>query len=286
MKKFVISLVLLLIVAVTVFFFGWIQFRIGPDEYLVIFTKTNGWEQKALVPGEFHWRWQALLPTNMKIYRISSKVRTIDLSIDAQLPSGDLYASIIDRPGVFNYSLKAQLDYRIMPEHLPSLIETGILNVEDPDQYFSVAEEELSLRISRTADNLANQIQESGGVEILRIIEKQIIDTIDQIEGIEVQNFLIKNLVVPDFRLYEAARNSYLDILNARTAGQAIATRENALQENRLRDKISYLSEYGKVLENYPTLLDYFSMQSTTGTDPLNIENLLSDLTGRLNTDE
>ena len=60
MKRLLVALFVLVVIAAAVFFFGWVQFQIPPDAHGVIFTKTNGWEEEVVDPGTFVWRWQSL----------------------------------------------------------------------------------------------------------------------------------------------------------------------------------------------------------------------------------
>jgi hypothetical protein len=65
MKKFLLILTVLLLLAGTVFYFGWIQFRLERGVFGVIYTKTHGYAEKPVVSGRFSLSFWALIPGNM-----------------------------------------------------------------------------------------------------------------------------------------------------------------------------------------------------------------------------
>ena len=72
MKK-IISFFILLIFFGAVFFIGWTQIKVKPDSYAIVISKTSGVDPNPVIPGEFSWHWQFLIPTNaeLKIFSIN-----------------------------------------------------------------------------------------------------------------------------------------------------------------------------------------------------------------------
>ena len=67
MKKFFLSLFIIILFAGAVFFIGWGQFAVPAGSYGVMVSKTSGISEKTIVPGEFCWFWERLLPTNVSM---------------------------------------------------------------------------------------------------------------------------------------------------------------------------------------------------------------------------
>ncbi len=65
--KFFIWLIVLLAISGTVFFFGWLQFSVPAGSYGVMLSKSGGYYNEVITPGEFSWRWERLVPTNSEI---------------------------------------------------------------------------------------------------------------------------------------------------------------------------------------------------------------------------
>ena len=95
MRKFLVSLLLVVIAAGVAFYFGWIQLQLPADTYGVIFTKTNGFEQNVVKPGTFVWRWQRLLPTNLTLFTYQLKPQESEVAKTAKLLMGIASLTII-----------------------------------------------------------------------------------------------------------------------------------------------------------------------------------------------
>jgi hypothetical protein len=78
MKAFLITLIILVVLAGAAFYFGWLQILLPAENYAVIFTKTGGYDETVVRPGEFSWRWQRLIPTNMTVYTFDLHPRSAE----------------------------------------------------------------------------------------------------------------------------------------------------------------------------------------------------------------
>src|SRR6056297_3206225 len=101
--KLVLFLILLILIGGAAFYFGWIQFQLDEHTYGVVFSKTSGYEEEVLRPGEFNWRWEALIPTNMTLHEIEVLPRSVDLEKSGSLPSGSIYAQAVEASTDFKY---------------------------------------------------------------------------------------------------------------------------------------------------------------------------------------
>ena len=93
MKKFLVTLLILLILAGTVFFLGWSQMSVPVGYYGVINSKTHGVNPELVRSGEFRWIWYKLIPTNVNIAVFRLDPVNFTMNFSSSLPSGDTYAS-------------------------------------------------------------------------------------------------------------------------------------------------------------------------------------------------
>jgi hypothetical protein len=265
MKKFLLVLIILLLIGGTGFYFGWIQLRIPENHYGVAFTKTSGYHEEVYEPGRFYWKIERLLPTNMQfhLFDLSPRNRTIELN--GTLPSGDLYAQMLPDPVSFSYNLTYSISYRIKPEMLPTLVEKSGISPEELDAWYAAREASITDIVasitteSQIPDQLSRKIEE-------RFPELEVLEA-----GIITWNY-------PDRELYHAARSFYLERISALEAAEDAAM---ALEREWIvskREKLAVLEEYGKLLSNYPGLLQLAlaSAAEESNLDFPTLEELLS----------
>ncbi|KGE73933.1 SPFH domain-containing protein [Spirochaeta lutea] len=287
MKKFIISLLILVIIGGVVFFFGWVQLKLSPGEGLILFSKTNGWESELLKPGDFHWRWQALLPTNVTMYRVPTYRKTESISFSGDLPSGDVYATFINEPGAFRFQVDLSVEYQINSDAWVSLIQDGRFDPESPEQFFLTVNQSLSASIPTFLSSAASILSEGQSENALDTLQERLTSFLNsQIDEITVTSTSLKSISLPDTSLYQTTRDAYNAVVQATAEGKAEAARESTFEQDRLSERVRQLGEYGRVLEEYPTLLEYFSLQSTTGRDPLNLQALLTSIIQDTGSDE
>ena len=94
MKKFFLSLFIIILFAGAVFFIGWGQFAVPAGSYGVMVSKTSGISEKTIVPGEFCWFWERLLPTNvsMRTFSMIPVTKETTISTDSETIYMDVYA--------------------------------------------------------------------------------------------------------------------------------------------------------------------------------------------------
>lgn len=263
MKKFVFSILLLILLGGAAFLFGYLPLWIGAGEYAVILTKTNGWNHPVVAPGEFVWSWQALFPTNLKLFPFTLERRQVRLDIQEELPSGVLYAAYSEGGADFSYRVSVDLNYRLRPEPLPE--EFSALYDEedeiDSEGLLRDAYAETEMRIERILKDTAATLIESGDFGLTsdafrQRLSRTIEDEMPEIEAVEL---MIDEYQFPDLDLYRRAKENYLAFadrsheITMGTISEAASTR--AAETSR----IEILKEYGRLLEEYPILMEYFS---------------------------
>jgi hypothetical protein len=276
MKKFVISLIILIILGGVVFYFGWIQFRIPEGSYAVVFTKTGGYEDRAIAAGEFAWRWEALLPTNLTLHTYSAEPFTASLRSSGSLPSADLYGRQLEGPSSFDYSLSAEVRYRFDPERLPELLAEEIVDPQGLVSWYERREEQIRRQLLGVVSDNLSELAEAEEIatvsaELSEMIEAELAEIYPYLS---ITSVVLTELELPDLRLYRAARDLYFTELDSRREALRTSGVEAASEELRQESRVARLEQYGEVLADYPSLLEYFNLLAQNGVDPLNIQEL------------
>ena len=259
--RFFITLLILIAAAGTVFWFGWVQFSLEEGEYAVVYSKSNGYESEVLRNGEFAWRWQALLPTNLTLHTFKLETRGVTVDRSGKLPSGDFYAAMVGEDVSFDWGIEVKIFYRMNPDSLPSLVADGLVAAE-LDSHYNDFESRLSSEIVRLiAAEVESDPEETIGNRLPRL-EIGIKDKAAAIDGrIIIVDAAVKDLSYPDLVLYAEARRLVLDLMNKRqavmTEVENAAVRREGIQSARLE----LLEEYGRVFDKYPILLDLFALE-------------------------
>ena len=276
MKKFVISLIILIILAGVVFYFGWIQFRIPEGSYAVVFSKTGGYESRAIPAGEFAWRWEALLPTNLTLHSYTGDPHTATLRTSGSLPSADLYSRQLEENPSFDYSLRLIVRYRFDPERLPELLADEVVDPENLVSWYEDREDGMRQQLlGIVSDNLSTlaEAEETAAVsvELADLIREDLAMTYPYLS---ITSVIPSQVELPDLRLYRVARDLYFAELDARREAVSRSGVDAASQELQQQSRVTRLERYGAVLSEYPSLLEYFNLLARNGVDPLNIQQL------------
>ncbi|MFP4066359.1 MAG: hypothetical protein ACLFS5_02550 [Spirochaetaceae bacterium] len=276
MRKFLVGLFILLIAAGAVFYIGWVQIRIPAGSYGVVFTKTGDWDETVIRPGEFHWRWERLLPTNFTLHVFPATAHRVDLRSSGTLPSAEVYAEYLEDSPDFGYQIDLTVAYRIRASELPRLAREQGLRPADLEEWYDDYDD----RITDQARGLVREVyteaqEESPGRIHLASLEKELTDAFaEEFSDLEFLQVVPTRVSVPDFDLYEAGRSLYFETVEARRA--AIAEDALEAEERRITEesRLGTLKRYGELLSEFPVLLDYFSMSAEQGVDPLALRSL------------
>ena len=273
----IVSILLLLGIAATVFYFGWVQILLPEDTYAVAFTKTSGWDEEVMEAGQFHWRWERVIPTNMQLHIFHLQPRSVAMGHSAELPSATLYSDFLNTGVEFRYELEAKLQYTINPADLPHLVAEGGLRAESLEDFYQTLELALHEQIIKQIPTVVNVVAEdtADGGAFLVEIQKLLRSEIQSLRSdIQILNFDITQLSVPDLNLYNDARRNYAAVQSLVTEARAEAQTVAVRREISERSRLEILEQYGRVLADYPELLDYFRLQGESGVDILNLESL------------
>ncbi len=273
----IVSILLLLGIAATVFYFGWVQILLPADTYAVAFTKTSGWDEEVMEAGQFHWRWERVVPTNMQLHVFHLRPRSAAVDHSAELPSATLYSDFLNTGVEFRYDLELEIQYTINPADLPHLVAEGGLREESIDDFYQTLESALHEHIIEQIPTVVNLVADdtADGGAFLVEVQNLLRSEIESLRSdIQVLSFNITQLSVPDLNLYNDARRNYAAVQSLVTAARAEAQTVAVRREVSERSRLVILEQYGRVLADYPELLDYFRLQGESGVDLLNLESL------------
>lgn len=212
MKKFFICVLIVAIFGVFVFFSGWKQIKVKPDEVGVVISKLGGINEKPIVPGTFSWNKEFLLPTNaeLKIFNLTPFNTT--KTISGKLPSANIYSSFFTSDIEFNYQITYSISLNITSQDLIILLKQNKIKTSDDLQSY----------LSNCADSICQMTTEyilkksennpSFRPESLRrnYITKNV-DFYEQFPNVEISVLAITNSELPDFSLYKKLQTQVLE---------------------------------------------------------------------------
>jgi len=255
MKKFLVTLLILVIIAGLGLFFGWAQQGVPPDAYGFIRSKTHGLDTRLVKPGEFRWVWYKLIPTNTTtaIFRLNPV--NYEFSARDTLPSGGTYAAFAGIPGDFSWEIRASFSFSLRPEALAPLI-TGhnIGDQEGLSRYEREAAAGIETFILRHIDALEGLMQDGETPELERAVQ-------GQFPFIENFSLRVKSARLPDFELYRQAKELYEQYFALQRDMMSGELREKAKNRIDSYHRFEELEQYGALLTKYPILLDYLALE-------------------------
>ena len=215
MKKFLACVLILAVFTGAVFYIGWTQFRVKPDTFGVVISKTNGIDSKPVLNGQFAWHWQFLLPTNATLKTFQIKPVSAQKTINGTLPSGEAYASIYGAQGLFDYSFSFDISLTVSPEAVVELMQLNkVTDDNDLTAYLEGAASTLAQKaanyiLSRAEENPLFKAESLRRDEILRGIQ-----IYKDFPEIDVSVFAITSSKLPDYNMYKKISNMQPEELN------------------------------------------------------------------------
>jgi hypothetical protein len=262
MKKFIITLIILIILGGAAFYFGWVQASVPAGEYGVIISKTHGVDGEIIQDGKFRWLWYKLIPTNVKtlIFKLNSVEETI--SVRGSLPSADTYASFSGVSMDFSYDINGSFSFSLNPEMLIPLVENNTIRDQASLQIYMNS---LSEKISSC---IVQQLQSySANPDFLETfngnpIPPDFANTV-QSQFPEINDFScsIHNVDYPDFDLYAAAKELYQNYLSRQGEFLMEQAAAAAAEKTNAQDRYDELKRYGELLSEYPILIQYLAIE-------------------------
>jgi len=256
MRKFFVTLLILIILAVLVFFFGWVQLSVPPGAYGVISSKTHGIDPRLIIPGEFRWLWYKLIPTNVTIsvFRIEPVQRSINAN--GSLPSGNIYSQFAGGDVDFSWEINASFSFTLKPDTLISVAEkNNIVSQEELTAYQQNLANEIESFIIHWLSSPAEADQlENFMTGVSQNLENKVLERFPWIDNFTCQ---VKNVRFPDFALYRQIRSLYEDFIAKQREITASSMSKKAEYRINSLLRLDELERYGELLTKYPILLEY-----------------------------
>ncbi len=207
MKKFIISVVFLILCALTVFFIGWVQFSVPAGKYGILISKTGGLFPHVIESGVFAWRWERLLPTNTELRIFDLSPKTITQTVSGSLPLAAEYTETLASQPDFSYMFTFELTVRVKKQELASLMRAKDFSsqqaldhwVQNQSRYIAelAAKELLRSEFDAAAEQLPYDIPDT---ELIRLHLNE------KLSSIEITDLAITESSVPDAAQYNTAK--------------------------------------------------------------------------------
>jgi hypothetical protein len=263
MKKFLVTLLLLVIIAALGLFFGWAQLGVPPDAYGIIWSKTHGIDDQLVQAGEFRWIWYKLIPTNVKttVFRLNPVHHVF--SAYNLIPSAQVYSAFAGIDESFSWEIRAAFSFSLRPEALVQLAaDKNIASQDDLSRYENdIAGQIESFILHRiNADNeffreIEDLLNKEDSPELVRAIQ-------EQFPLITNFSLVVKSAQFPNFALYKMVKGLYEDYIALQKdyiSGDLQEKARNRIESSRRFDE---LEQYGVLLTKYPILLEYMALEN------------------------
>jgi hypothetical protein len=261
MKKFFVTVIIVISLGAVSFFVGWAQFPVPHGSYGVLQSKTHGLYKDVIKDGKFIWLWYRLIPANTKITVFKIETQNIPVEAEGVLQQADAYASFVGLKSSFIWQVSGTASFSTAPRMLPVLTEqSGITDQSDFDDYMAKLRSELKPFINQRLSyyceqqSIIEQISANGGCKNL---ETDVYAAFPYIENFSC-SLAVKQF--PDYELYESAKSIYEDYIAHQ---RDVLNREvtvNAANRINSQFRLDELTRYGELLTKYPVLLDYLKL--------------------------
>jgi len=255
MKKFLVTFLILAILAGLGLFFGWAQQGVPPDAYGLIRSKTHGLDARLVKPGEFRWVWYKLIPTNAvtAVFRLNPVSH--EFSARDTLPSGRIYAAFAGMEDDFSWELRAAFSFTLRPEALVPLVSAqNIGDQEELARYEQDLAADIETFILRRAAALEDLLKDGESPELERAVQ-------GQFPLIENFSLRVKSAQFPNYDLYRQAQGLYEQYIALQRDMMSGELREKARSRIESYRRLDELEQYGALLTKYPILLDYLALE-------------------------
>lgn len=278
MKKrtsFLIWLFVLIALGGTAFFFGWMQFSVPAGSYGVMLSKSGGYHDRLIIPGEFMWRWERLVPTNSKILTFNLKAQDIEYKNEGVLPSADKFGLVMEQKNDFRWKFALKISASVKPESLINLVKNASIKTQsDLDDF-------IRTRVEEAAQKSANEFIEyflSNPEEYEKLkfqyaaFNDKITSDLKGKENTEIEIVSVElssDFVIPDLKLYTTIRDVYSEYEKARSKVFTDLMIEEGKSAASSKFRMNDLKEWGELLKQYPQLIDFLAVARSDASETL-----------------
>jgi hypothetical protein len=256
MKKFLVVFLLLVCALAAGFVAGWMQLWLPHGQYGVMDTKTSGLIPTVFAAGNFDWRWERLIPTNVKLLLFSDEPYTDTTTISGTLPSAATYSAQLESKPDFSYSFTLTTSVRVKPESLVSLMEhNGVRTQDDLDAILKQKTEDIA---SAAVDFLLSQPQNNPLQTIHAVLDtdaiRRKISNDSYFADITLESVILSDAKMPDIELYNLAKQSYNDYRAEVDIAIKTAAEAQAFSIVKSNAALEQLEKLAVLLEKHPAL--------------------------------
>ena len=209
MKKFFACVVILAIFSSVVFYFGWTQFRVKPQQVGIVISKTDGIDETPVTNGTFSWHKEFLIPTNAELKLFSIKPVNLTKTVKGQLPSGNVYTAVYNSSDNFDYFLSFSMSLTVSPEALVKLIKEN--KVTDNDDLSAYLEKSGDVLAQLAADYYLKKARENENFRPESVRRDDLLKAIQFYKDcpeIELSIFALLESKIPDYTLYKKMQSA------------------------------------------------------------------------------
>lgn len=257
MKKFVITLLLIVALAVGAFFVGWTELGLPAGAYGVAFTKSGGWDTAAIIPGGVTFRWERLIPTNMTLYVFDLTPQSVQRRAAGRLPSAGLYAGEIGIDAAeLSYDVGITVWLRLRADYLPQLAAEEDLRPETLPAWYERAtaaagDAAVAALLSQDAAALVTDPQALAERTRRWLAERR--------PEMEITAIELTPHSIPDPDLYARAKAAMEARIDTQQRARLTVIEDFALSGEQARQYAEMLARLGKTLAEFPELADLLS---------------------------
>ena len=274
-RKLIIITLIVLACAAAVFFFGWTQFFVPAGKYGVMLSKSGGYYPQAIMPGNFTWRWERLVPTNAQILVFDLTPRQVNYMADGTLPSADRYAKVLNTKDDFSWSFGMDTLVTLKPGQLVSIVEKNTIQTQEAleayiDSHIRAVLQTIMYRyVSELIDNPYEYQQVKTDYHAL---SEKIKDELTKATGqdFSVEAVTLTKLTIPDIHTYKIAEQAYNTYEQQREMLLAETAAKEAQYSASEQFQIDRLTKWGDFLAKYPHIIELIAVAQQDSKAALN----------------
>ena len=274
-RKLIIVTLIVLACAAAVFFFGWTQFSVPAGKYGVMLSKSGGYYPQAIMPGNFTWRWERIVPTNAQILVFDLTPRQVNYTADGTLPSADRYAKVLNTKDDFSWSFGMDTLVTLKPGQLVSIVEKNTIQTQEAlesyiDSHIQAMLQTIMYRyVSELIDNPYEYQQIKTDYHILsEKIKGELAKTAGQ--DFSVEAVTLTKLTIPDIHTYKIAEQAYNTYEQQREMLLAETAAKEAQYSASEQFQIDRLTKWGDFLAKYPHIIELIAVAQQDSKEALN----------------
>ena len=261
LKQILILLIIVLFSGI-IFYFGWIQIKLPKNTYGIAFTKFSGYLDHLFEPGKFSWSPEKLIPGNFELLKFNLSPQLLEINDQGQLPSGSVYSEYLPGKPDFSYIFNYYLTYSINLSKFPKMVADLKLSPDKMENKYNEFNADIQLYISNFYKNKAVDGDFAidffySSTELSEELFSLLSTNFPTLEFIE---FIPKYFKIPDAILYNKAKQIYLSSIELQN--KVISESKLKAAEQEILDNANFetLKKYGELLNEYPSLIEFFSV--------------------------